>query len=121
MLTGRTQICKTTGAVKHDENRCPLGRTTGKAAGAPLCVAHGFAVWYFTNTSGRAASQVPSCGEHPQLSHGRMKSWGWVGQERGGRRHHPPDHTFSDSSLCFIIGCCLNDLLGHLLTVIGGN
>lgn len=65
--------------------------------------------------------QVPSCGEHPQLSHGRMKSWGWVGQERGGRRHHPPDHTFSDSSLCFIIGCCLNDLLGHLLTVIGGN
>lgn len=59
VLTGRTQICKTTGAVKHDENRCPLGRTTGKAAGAPLCVAHGFAVWYFTNTSGRAASPGP--------------------------------------------------------------
>jgi len=65
--------------------------------------------------------ELPESGPTP-ASCRRMKIRGWVGQEReeeGGITHLR--HTFSGSPVCFIIGCWLNDLLGHLLTVIEGN
>lgn len=99
VLTGRTQICKTTGAVKHAENRCTLGRTTGREQEHFSVLLRGFlsVVQYFMSASHRAAPQVPECshravGSIPSpASHGRMRSCGWVGQEGGGRRHHPPN------------------------------
>lgn len=136
MLTGSTQICKTTQAVKHNENSCPFGENDREGSSSTFLRCSTVSFLKFGILRILHVEQLPHA---PDCSHDgvclrlsesiltpascrRMRRCGWVGQEReeeGGIA--PLRHTLSGSPTCFIIGCWLNDLLGHLLTVIGGN
>lgn len=132
VLTGSTQICKTTQAVKHNENSCSRGEKDREdSSGTFLCClmvsSLKFGILWALHE--QRLPHAPDCPHEVSVlelwesiftpaSCRRMGRCGWVGQEReegGGSTH------LTKAYFCFIIGCWLNDLLGHLLTVIAGN